>query len=320
GKNSLNRLIRCVCGKKIGPDPRNFNQRVSLGRNDLLIRTFPNINTGKDRGGLGIWLDGIKGGSLKSSHGGADSRLYELVNFDAELNCDFGVFIRNPIRAKIQVDSNFVQVTGPQFLDLYPTVRKADDKNAGRCISIGGSSTGPWTVPVGNDVRIIDGVNYSTIATDTTLYFQNINNLEVVNLKDLSGLAYSINTSTANVSGRICIGPHDLKNAINTGSYSGPHKIESDLAIGTKAATPPAYDRRRIQWGQDWLFKSSIGILYKPGSEPASATDGYILSMKVPVPATATSGGQAGQWASDSTYLYICTATNTWRRAAVSAW
>ncbi|MGJ4226632.1 hypothetical protein ACP72F_27780 [Klebsiella pneumoniae] len=39
--HSLNRLIRCVCGKKIGPDPRNFNQRVSLGRNDLLIRTFP---------------------------------------------------------------------------------------------------------------------------------------------------------------------------------------------------------------------------------------------------------------------------------------
>ncbi|WP_313889935.1 hypothetical protein, partial [Enterobacter roggenkampii] len=42
--NSLNRLIRCVCGKKIGPDPRNFNQRVSLGRNDLLIRTFPKTN------------------------------------------------------------------------------------------------------------------------------------------------------------------------------------------------------------------------------------------------------------------------------------
>ncbi|WP_256658508.1 hypothetical protein, partial [Klebsiella quasipneumoniae] len=44
GKNSLNRLIRCVCGKKIGPDPRNFNQRVSLGRNDLLIRTFLNTS------------------------------------------------------------------------------------------------------------------------------------------------------------------------------------------------------------------------------------------------------------------------------------
>ncbi|MGH4515817.1 hypothetical protein ACRFDU_25640, partial [Klebsiella pneumoniae] len=28
----------------IGPDPRNFNQRVSLGRNDLLIRTFLNCH------------------------------------------------------------------------------------------------------------------------------------------------------------------------------------------------------------------------------------------------------------------------------------
>ncbi|MGT5265150.1 hypothetical protein ACRWC5_20475, partial [Escherichia coli] len=49
GKNSLNRLIRCVCGKKIGPDPRNFNQRVSLGRNDLLIRTFLNMKRLRER-------------------------------------------------------------------------------------------------------------------------------------------------------------------------------------------------------------------------------------------------------------------------------
>ncbi|MCD1153092.1 hypothetical protein LQQ51_19595, partial [Klebsiella pneumoniae] len=33
---------------KIGPDPRNFNQRVSLGRNDLLIRTFPKEVTLKE--------------------------------------------------------------------------------------------------------------------------------------------------------------------------------------------------------------------------------------------------------------------------------
>ncbi|WP_447229761.1 hypothetical protein, partial [Klebsiella michiganensis] len=49
GKNSLNRLIRCVCGKKIGPDPRNFNQRVSLGRNDLLIRTFQRAGCNDER-------------------------------------------------------------------------------------------------------------------------------------------------------------------------------------------------------------------------------------------------------------------------------
>ncbi|WP_310833864.1 hypothetical protein [Enterobacter kobei] len=54
GKNSLNRLIRCVCGKKIGPDPRNFNQRVSLGRNDLLIRTF--LRRQRLRGSMHVFL------------------------------------------------------------------------------------------------------------------------------------------------------------------------------------------------------------------------------------------------------------------------
>ncbi|HFV6450034.1 TPA: contact-dependent growth inhibition system immunity protein, partial [Escherichia coli] len=55
-RNGLNRLIRCVCGKKIGPDPRNFNQRVSLGRNDLLIRTFPKRALFKNMKKVGIHL------------------------------------------------------------------------------------------------------------------------------------------------------------------------------------------------------------------------------------------------------------------------
>ncbi|MEW9225950.1 hypothetical protein, partial [Klebsiella pneumoniae] len=63
GKNSLNRLIRCVCGKKIGPDPRNFNQRVSLGRNDLLIRTFP--NKGANKAGQHNGRDKVKRGHLQ---------------------------------------------------------------------------------------------------------------------------------------------------------------------------------------------------------------------------------------------------------------
>ena len=62
GKNSLNRLIRCVCGKKIGPDPRNFNQRVSLGRNDLLIRTFPSnvLELGRDTYTVSATADGFR--------------------------------------------------------------------------------------------------------------------------------------------------------------------------------------------------------------------------------------------------------------------
>ncbi len=38
------------------------------------------------------------------------------------------------------------------------------------------------------------------------------------------------------------------------------------------------------------------------------------------VPATATSTGVAGQRAYDSSYLYICTSTNTWKRTPLSSW
>ncbi|MFZ5283879.1 type VII secretion system (T7SS), usher family protein, partial [Enterobacter roggenkampii] len=44
----------------IGPDPRNFNQRVSLGRNDLLIRTFLRFNHRRSGGMFCIHVCGNK--------------------------------------------------------------------------------------------------------------------------------------------------------------------------------------------------------------------------------------------------------------------
>lgn len=39
----------------------------------------------------------------------------------------------------------------------------------------------------------------------------------------------------------------------------------------------------------------------------------------VPVPATATSAGTAGQVAADASFLYVCVADSVWRRVAISA-
>lgn len=38
------------------------------------------------------------------------------------------------------------------------------------------------------------------------------------------------------------------------------------------------------------------------------------------VPPTPTAAGIKGQMAYDSNYLYICIATNTWRRVGISTW
>lgn len=40
----------------------------------------------------------------------------------------------------------------------------------------------------------------------------------------------------------------------------------------------------------------------------------------VPVPASATAPGTQGQLAQDGSYLYICTAPNTWKRVGIATW
>lgn len=37
-------------------------------------------------------------------------------------------------------------------------------------------------------------------------------------------------------------------------------------------------------------------------------------------PASATAAGNAGDWCYDANYIYICTATNTWKRVAIATW
>ena len=44
------------------------------------------------------------------------------------------------------------------------------------------------------------------------------------------------------------------------------------------------------------------------------------LSLSNSVPANASSSGIAGTIRYDSSYVYICTATDTWKRVAISTW
>ena len=40
----------------------------------------------------------------------------------------------------------------------------------------------------------------------------------------------------------------------------------------------------------------------------------------VPAPASATAQGEVGDLAADGSYLYVCTAQNTWLRVAIATW
>lgn len=44
------------------------------------------------------------------------------------------------------------------------------------------------------------------------------------------------------------------------------------------------------------------------------------LQISNSVPATSSSNGTAGTFRYDSSYVYVCVANNTWKRAALSTW
>ena len=44
------------------------------------------------------------------------------------------------------------------------------------------------------------------------------------------------------------------------------------------------------------------------------------MGTYVAVPASATATGKAGHLATDASYIYVCTATDTWKRVAISTW
>lgn len=71
------------------------------------------------------------------------------------------------------------------------------------------------------------------------------------------------------------------------------------------------------------------GVVMANGVPVATTTDAQTLTNKTltspkitsgNAPATSTSTGVAGQVEWDSGYVYICVATNTWKRAALSSW
>lgn len=59
-----------------------------------------------------------------------------------------------------------------------------------------------------------------------------------------------------------------------------------------------------------------------PSAAADIANKGYVdgLAAWVAAPATATAAGTAGQRAYDANYLYVCVATNTWKRTALATW
>ena len=65
--------------------------------------------------------------------------------------------------------------------------------------------------------------------------------------------------------------------------------------------------------------KGDTGLTGPQGPAGASASD-TLHTFKASIPSSTTSTGVKGEWAQDNTYLYVCIATNSWKRVAWGSW
>lgn len=83
------------------------------------------------------------------------------------------------------------------------------------------------------------------------------------------------------------------------------------ISTGLLSARPTSY------LGNRFYYATDIKILYyDTGAAWAIAANG----MQSKTPSSAADTGTAGEIAYDASYIYICTAANTWRRIAHASW
>jgi hypothetical protein len=88
------------------------------------------------------------------------------------------------------------------------------------------------------------------------------------------------------------------------------------LAFGTNSSGSSPVERARI----DSSGRLLVGTSSDSGGALLQVNGDRIRIGTAKTPASATATGTTGEIAWDANYIYVCTATNTWKRTAISTW
>jgi hypothetical protein len=153
-------------------------------------------------------------------------------------------------------------------------------------------------------------------------------NAYVVSTEALTGLtAPQASTQVVTAGNVVTLTNKTINTATFTGSQAFNHagSGKSLLALTSNAAAvngwqiaggSPGAPAQLIATGDD--TDVSIRLIPKGNGVILSGLDP--VGVKRAVPASATATGKLGDWAADNGFIYVCTAADTWRRAALQTW
>jgi len=148
--------------------------------------------------------------------------------------------------------------------------------------------------------------------TPTNLYFTNARARSAVSAT--SGVAYNSSTGVITLSAtsdNLTEGTTNLFYTSSRFNTSFGSKTTNDLAEGNvNKYFSNTLARGAISVSGNLSYNSSTGVISYTSQARAGSS----------APATATSTGTAGDIAYDADYIYVCVATDTWKRSALSTW
>jgi hypothetical protein len=108
-------------------------------------------------------------------------------------------------------------------------------------------------------------------------------------------------------------------------AQSGVNQFPADsVPLATRTATNGSWDptggidRRAFQSAK--VVTAGTGLITADTSgNTAVSVDGNLVGLRVAIPANSASACTAGTWSMDPSFYYLCVATNTWRRTAISS-
>ena len=105
--------------------------------------------------------------------------------------------------------------------------------------------------------------------------------------------------------GNIGIGTTDPKNKLD---------IEGSLAVGA------GYSGTNTAPSNGAIIEGNVGIGTTSTTAKLDVNSDAIRVRTAKTPTTASGVGNQGDWCWDADYIYVCVATNTWKRSAISTW
>jgi hypothetical protein len=137
----------------------------------------------------------------------------------------------------------------------------------------------------------------------------------------------------------------DYRNGTVIASQMASNVASGNFAVDTGIYSLNADGNFRVVWFRNTGLVDAVGFIFTQltttqiNSFSGTAVEGTVIydvtkhrlvvktsstvesiTTSVAVPSTATSTGTPGQIAADASWVYVCTATDTWKRAAIASW